>query len=141
MKFFIVSVIVFLLSISSYSKEIVIDMLNKREDGERMVYSQDIVKVDKGDTIKWLPKDGGHNVEFVAGPDEFEIPPKSFINREVSIKFDIPGIYLYVCSPHSIMGMIGLVVVGDDTSNKETIAKYKVGGKGSKKLKSILNDI
>ena len=120
------------------SSEIMIDMLNLREDGERMVYSQDVVNIEVGDTVKWLPKDGGHNVEFVAGPDSFEIPPKSYINREVSIKFDIPGIYLYVCSPHSIMGMIGLIVVGNDTSNKEKIASYDIGGKGSKKLKTLL---
>ena len=120
------------------SSEIIIDMLNLREDGERMVYSQDVVKIEVGDTVKWLPKDGGHNVEFVAGPDSFEIPPKSYINREVSIKFDIPGIYLYVCSPHSIMGMIGLIVVGNDTSNKDKIASYDIGGKGSKKLKTLL---
>ena len=123
------------------SAEITIDMLNTREDGERMVYSQDVVNIKVGDTVKWFPKDGGHNVEFVAGPDSFEIPPKSYINREVSIKFDIPGIYLYVCSPHSIMGMIGLVVVGNDTSNKEKIANYDIGGKGSKKLKELLKEI
>ena len=121
--------------------EITIDMLNTREDGERMVYSQDLVNIKVGDTVKWLPKDGGHNVEFVAGPESFEIPPKSYINREVSIKFDIPGIYLYVCSPHSIMGMIGLIVVGNDTSNKEKIASYDIGGKGSKKLKTLLKAI
>ena len=121
--------------------EITIDMLNTREDGERMVYSQDVVNIEVGDSDKWLPKDGGHNVEFVAGPDSFEIPPKSYINREVSIKFDIPGIYLYVCSPHSIMGMIGLIVVGNDTSNKEEIASYDIGGKGSKKLKTLLKAI
>ena len=123
------------------SSEIILDMLNLREDGERMVYSQDVVNIEVGDTVKWLPKDGGHNVEFVAGPDSFEIPPKSYINREVSIKFDIPGIYLYVCSPHSIMGMIGLIVVGNDTSNKEKIASYDIGGKGSKKLKTLLKAI
>ena len=123
------------------SSEIIIEMLNTREDGERMVYSKDVVNIELGDTVKWLPKDGGHNVEFVAGPDSFEIPPKSYINREVSIKFDIPGIYLYVCSPHSIMGMIGLIVVGNDTSNKKKIASYDIGGKGSKKLKTLLKAI
>ena len=123
------------------SFEIMIDMLNLREDGERMVYSQDVVNIEVGDTVKWLPKDGGHNVEFVAGPESFIIPPKSYINREVSIKFNIPGIYLYVCSPHSIMGMIGLIVVGDDTSNKQKIASYDIGGKGSKKLKILLKAI
>ncbi len=132
--------LIFIVTSSSYA-EITIDMLNKREDGERMVYSQDIVKIEVGDTVKWLPKDGGHNVEFVAGPDKFVLPPKSFINREVSIKFDIPGVYLYVCSPHSIMGMIGLIVVGNNTSNKESIANFDVGGKGSRKLKKLLNQI
>ena len=130
-----------LITAKAFSSEIVIDMLNKRDDGERMVYSQDIVNIKVGETIKWQPTDGGHNVEFVAGPANFELPPKSYINREVSIKFDIPGIYLYVCSPHSIMGMIGLVVVGADVSNKEKIAAYDIGGKGSKKLKTLLKGI
>ena len=106
-----------------------------------MVYSEDIVNVDVGHTVTWLPTSKGHNVEFVVGPDSFEIPSKSYINREVSIKFDIPGIYLYVCSPHSIMGMIGLIVVGNDTSNKGKIASYDIGGKGSKKLKTLLKAI
>ena len=141
MKFIIINIAVFLLSISAYSKEIIIDMLNKREDGERMVYSQDVAKIAVSDIIKWVAKDGGHNVEFVAGPDGFNLPPKSIINREVTMQFDIPGIYLYVCSPHSIMGMIGLVVVGDNISNKDAIASYDIGGKGSRKLKKLLSNL
>ena len=141
MRYFILSIFTLMFTVSSFSKEIVVDMLNKREDGQRMVYSQDVVKVAVGDTVKWVPKDGGHNVEFVAGPDSFEIPPKSYLNKEVSMKFDTPGIYLYICSPHSIMGMIGLVVVGDDISNKEAIANYDVGGKGTRKLKALLKDL
>ncbi len=141
MKPLIIIISLFILSSYSFSKEVLIDMLNKRDDGQRMVYSKDIVNVAVGDTVKWLPKDGGHNVEFVAGPDGFELPPKSYINREVAMKFDIPGIYLYICSPHSIMGMIGLLVVGEDMSNKELIKNYNVGGKGSRKLKELLKNI
>ena len=141
MKLFIISTIAFLYSLSSFSEEVIIDMLNKREDGKKMVYSKDIANISIGDTVKWMPKDGGHNVEFLVGPEGFELPAKSYINREVSITFDIPGIYLYVCSPHSIMGMIGLVVVGNDLSNKDTIANYDVGGKGTRKLKKLLNSI
>ena len=33
------------------------------------------------------------------------------------------AIYYYWCTPIKGMGMIGLVVVGDDTSNKDEIAK------------------
>ena len=141
MKNFIISVFSLILSFNAFSEEIVIDMLNKRDDGERMVYSQDIAKIAVSDNIRWVAKDGGHNVEFVAGPDGFNIPPKSIINREVTMQFDIPGIYLYVCSPHSIMGMIGLVVVGDNISNKDAIASYDIGGKGNRKLKKLLSNL
>mgnify|MGYP001161152814 FL=1 len=141
MKYVIIVLASFSFIFTISSKEILIDMLNKRDDGQRMVYSQDVVKISVGDTIKWLPTQPGHNVEFVAGPEGMELPPKSIINREVIMKFDIPGIYLYVCSPHSIMGMIGIVVVGDDISNKEAIASYDIGGRANKKLKTLLADI
>ena len=41
------------------------------------------------------------------------------------------------------MGMIGLVVVGDDTSNKDKIAKarFKALGKSKKKLKKLLSEL
>ena len=39
------------------------------------------------------------------------------------------------------MGMIGLVVVGDDTSNKDKIAKAKALGKSKKKLKKLLSEL
>lgn len=141
MKYIIITIMSFMLTFTSFTKEIIIDMLNKRNDGQKMVYSQDIAKVALGDTIRWVPKNAGHNVEFLAGPDGFDFPTKSYLNKEFSMKFDIPGVYLYVCSPHSIMGMIGLVVVDNDTSNKDSIASYNVGGKGSRKLKILLGNL
>jgi len=141
MKFFFIIILSFMQTFFLLAEDISIDMLNKRDDGQRMVYSEDLVRISLGDTINWNPKDPGHNVEFVAGPDGFELPAKSFINRKVAIKFELPGIYLYVCSPHSIMGMIGLVVVGDDTSNKTKIADFDIGGKANRKLKALLKDL
>ena len=141
MKKYLIIILSSMLTFSLFAEDTFINMLNKRDDGQRMVYSEDLVKISVGNTITWIPKDPGHNVEFVAGPDGFELPPKSFINREVSMKFETPGIYLYVCSPHSIMGMIGLVVVGDDTSNKTKIADFDIGGKANKKLKSLLKNL
>ena len=141
MKNIILSLIPFMFTFSILSKEITIDMLNKRDDGQRMVYSQDVAKVAVGDAIKWLPTDPGHNVEFLAGPEGFSLPQKSIINREVSLKFEIPGIYLYVCSPHSIMGMIGLVIVGDSLENLDSVKKHKLMGKSKKKFKKLLKNI
>ena len=69
------------------------------------------------------------------------MPPKSGLNKEVSITFDKPGVYLYVCTPHKVMGMIALVVVGGDVSNKDSISKVKMMGRGKKKLAEHLSQI
>ena len=36
------------------------------------------------------------------------------------------GAYLYVCTPHATMGMIGVVVVGDPDVNLAEVKKHKV---------------
>lgn len=118
-----------------------IEMLNKDDEGNKMVYSQDIARVDVGETITWVPTSKGHNVEMIAGPNGANLPKKSKNSKEVSMTFEVPGIYYYWCTPHKGMGMIGLVVVGDDVSNKDTIAKAKAMGKSKKKLKALLGQL
>jgi len=118
--------------------DMTIEMLNKRDDGAKMVYSEDIARIDVGDTITWVPTSKGHNVEFIAGPDGWKAPKKSKLNKEVAITFDTPGVYLYQCSPHKSMGMIAIVVVGDGDND---ISKAKVKGKSKKKLKALLADL
>ena len=124
----------------AYSADMSIDMLNKLGK-EKMVYSVDVAEIDAGDTITWLPATKGHNVHFIAGPDGWDLPKKSKNNKEVAITFDTPGIYLYQCTPHASMGMIGLVIVGGDTSNIDAIAKAKVRGKSKKRLKKLLGEL
>ena len=141
MKILIISLISFFISFASYSKEVIVEMLNKRADGQKMVFSEDVVKIDVGDTIKWVASDKGHNVEFIGGPEGANLPAKSGLNKDVSMTFDKAGVYLYVCTPHKVMGMIGLVVVGDDTSNKEAIASMKMMGRAKKKLASMIGSL
>ena len=129
------------LSTSAFAADTTLEMLNKRDDGAKMVYSQDITRIDLGDTITWVPADKGHNVEIIAAPEGFDIPKKSKLNKEVAITFDTPGVYLYQCTPHKSMGMIALVIVGEDTSNLDAVADAKVRGKSKKKLKELLGDI
>ena len=141
MKKIILAIIILLYPIVSYSADITVEMLNKRADGQIMVYSQDISRIDVGDTITWVPTTKGHNVEFLAGPDGWEAPKRSKMNKEYSYKFEIPGIYFYQCTPHKGMGMIALVVVGGDTSNKDAIAKVKVVAKAKKKLPQLIEEL
>ena len=125
----------------AYAADMSIDMLNKDADGNRMVYSNEIAKIAVGDTITWLPASKGHNVEIVAAPEGFDIPKKSNNVKEVSITFDVPGIYYYWCTPHKGMGMIGLVVVGAAPATTDAIAKVKALGKSKKKLKALLEEL
>ena len=118
-----------------------IEMLNKDQAGNKMVYSEELARIEVGETITWLPTSKGHNVEWIAGPDGVDLPKKSKNGKEVSMTFEVPGIYYYWCTPHKGMGMIGLVVVGGDTSNKDAIAKAKALGKSKKKLKALLGEL
>jgi pseudoazurin len=129
------------LSTSAIAADTTIEMLNKRDDGAKMVYSEDITRIDVGDTITWVPTSKGHNVEFIAGPDGWEAPRKSKLNKEVEITFDTPGVYLYQCSPHKSMGMIAIVVVGKPGEVKDRLKDAKVSGKSKKKLKALLAEL
>jgi pseudoazurin len=111
---------------SAQAADITVDMLNKRDDGAKMVYSQDVVRIDVGDSVTWVPTSKGHNVEIIAAPDGYDIPKKSKLSKDVSITFDTPGVYLYQCTPHKTMGMLGVVVVGDGQND---ISGAKVRGK------------
>lgn len=123
----------------AYSADMSIDMLNKLGK-EKMVYSIKVAKIDIGDTIIWKSVDKGHNVEFVEMPKGVK-KFKSKINKDAEYKFEIPGIYLYICTPHKAMGMIGLVVVGDDLSNLDKIKKAKMRGKSKKIFKELLKEL
>jgi pseudoazurin len=138
MKNLITASVMALFATTAYAEDMTVEMLNKRDDGAKMVYSEDIARIDVGDTITWVPTSKGHNVEFIAGPDGWDAPRKSKLNKEVAITFDTPGVYLYQCSPHKSMGMIAIVVVGDGDND---ISKAKVKGKSKKKLKELLADL
>ena len=86
------------------------------------------------DTIEWLPKNEGHNVEFLGGPNINTLPEKSKLNAFYAVTFDLPGLYLYQCTPHGHMGMLGLVVVGNDFHNLKDIEDIEL----SRVAKSVL---
>ena len=126
--------------LSANAADMSIDMLNK-QGKEKMLYSVNVAEVDVGDTITWQPKDKGHNVQFIAGPDGWKLPKKSKMNAVVEVTFDTPGMYLYQCTPHATMGMIAMVVVGDDMSNLDDIKDVKIRGKSKRKMKELLENL
>ena len=138
MKYFTLAAAILMAS-PALAADLTIEMLNKDADGNKMVYSKEIARVEVGDTITWAPTTKGHNVEMVSSPNDMKFKSKN--NREAKITFEVPGLYLYWCTPHKSRGMIGLVVVGGDISNAGTVAKAKVRGKSKKKLKKLLSGL
>jgi pseudoazurin len=124
--------VIFLLIISNSvrSKTIQIDFTPYE------TYSIEVAHIDVGDTIEWLPN-ADHNVEFLGGPDMNSLPEKSKFNVFYSVNFNTPGVYLYHCTPHGNMGMLGLVVVGDNFNNLKDIEKIQL----SPVAKSVLQKL
>jgi len=126
-------------SFESFAKTIEINMLNKLGK-EKMVYSIKVAKIDVNDKIIWKSVSKGHNVEFIGMPKGIN-KFKSKINKDAEYVFKKPGIYLYQCTPHKAMGMIGIVVVGGDKSNLNKIKKVKLYGKSKKIFKKMLKKL
>ena len=135
-SFSFIMVIFSFVSSNAIAETFTIEMLNKLGK-ERMVYSEKVISINTNDEILWKSKDKGHNVELIGMPTGAE-KYKSKISKDASYKFEKPGIYLYQCTPHKAMGMIGLVVVGNDKNNLDKIKKVKVYGKSKKLLKKLL---
>ena len=61
-----------LMSSPALAADLTIEMLNKDADGNKMVYSEEIARVEVGDTITWVPSAKGHNVEMISSPNNMK---------------------------------------------------------------------
>ena len=126
--------IVILLIISKVSPAETIKIEFTEDDS----YSIEVAHIDVGDTIEWLPQNEGHNVEFLAGPKINSLPTKSGIDKFHSVVFKVPGVYLYGCTPHRNMGMLGLIIVGNDFHNLEKIKNIQLSHVATSVLKRLI---
>lgn len=107
-----------------------------------MVFEPALVRIAPGDTVTFLPTDKGHNAESIKemtpeGGDLF----KGSLGKEVVATFTVPGVYAIKCAPHLGMGMVALVVVGDDVSNLEALKAAKVPKKAQERLAPLFAQI
>ena len=116
-----------------------IEMLN-RLGKESMVYSESVVNIQSGDTVKWLATTKGHNVQFLSVPEGVGTF-RSKLNVDTEYTFTVPGIYLYQCTPHKNMGMIAVVVVDGNKDNLNAITSARVAGKSKQRLAKIIETL
>ncbi len=123
--------ILILLPICLYSFELLsevhtVKMLNQGSTGV-MVFEPAVLKINVGDTVTFEATDAAHNSASIPGM----LPPNANawngqLSRDISVTFDIPGIYGYQCTPHAMMAMVGVIQVGDDYSNLQNVKNSAV---------------
>lgn len=102
-----------------------VELLNKGENGA-MVFQPELVKIAVGDTVTYLPTDKGHDIDGAAGNIPAAATPfKAPMSKGLTQTFTVPGVYVVKCDPHYGMGMVSVVVVGDDLSNLDALKAVK----------------
>ncbi len=116
--------------------EHVVKMLNQGSDGTRMAFEPSLVRANVGDTVLFIPEDGGHATASVIVP-EGGVPWEAPLNSEARITVTAPGIYLYKSRPHFAVGMIGMIVVEDPSVNRAAIDGFKPRGLQRKRFEAL----
>jgi pseudoazurin len=107
--------------------EVEVKMLNKGAEG-LMVFEPALVRIEPGDTVKFIATDKSHNAETIKGMLPAGAAPfAGKMNEDVSVTFDKAGVYGVKCMPHYGMGMVALVVVGKPDNLDEAKATPHAG--------------
>ncbi len=119
-----------------------VQMLNKGPDGQAMVFEPAFLAIEPGDTVTFVATDRTHNSEAVLGmiPEGAEAW-KGRINEEITVTFDVPGLYGYKCLPHYPLGMVGLIQVGDETPNLADAQTVKHPGRAAQRMAELFEQV
>ncbi|CEG07035.1 Blue copper protein [Afipia felis] len=129
-----------LLSISAQAAEFEVKMLNKGSDGQVMMFEPAFLRVQPGDTVRFIPTDKGHDAETIPGmPPDGAQPFKGKLSEELKVTFQTPGLYGYRCLPHFGMGMVGLIAVGNAAPNLDAVRQVKIPPAPAKRMAALLD--
>ncbi len=126
----------------AHAAEHEVQMLNKGPEGLPMQFDPAFLKIEPGDTVKFVATDKGHNAETILEmiPEGAETW-KGKINEEITITFNEEGIYGYKCMPHFAMGMVGIIQVGDDVSNLDSAETAKLPGRAKPRMAELIAQV
>jgi pseudoazurin len=112
---------------SASAAEVEIKMLDKGTEG-MMVFEPSLVKIEPGDTVKFVAVNKGHNVESIKTMMPADATPfAGKVSEDLAVSFDKPGVYGVKCLPHYGMGMVALIVVGTPPNVDEAKAVMHPG--------------
>ena len=98
-----------------------VKMLNQGPTGV-MVFEPAVLKINIGDTVTFKSVDAAHNSASIPGMIPAGASPwNGQLSQDLTVSFDVAGIYVYQCTPHSMMAMVGVIEVGNDQSNMNEV--------------------
>ena len=118
-QFFVIFTMLFI-QFDLYGANHSVKMLNQGSTGV-MVFEPAYLKINIGDSVTFESTDAAHNSASIPGM----IPSSASswnggLSQDLTVMFDVAGIYGYQCTPHSMMAMVGVIQVGDDKSNLDS---------------------
>ena len=114
------TLILILFSFQAFSEEHVVKMLNAGKEG-MMVFEPAVLTIKKGDTVKFVATDVSHNSSSVDGMiPEGATPWIGALSQDIEVTLTKEGIYVYQCTPHNMMAMVGVIKV-ESSANLEQV--------------------
>lgn len=102
--------------------DIEIKMLDKSATEGMLAFEPGFVKANVNDTIVFIPVNKGHNSSSMLVPAGAQTWKGAF-DKEIRVKLEKEGVYLYNCDAHKAMGMVGVVQVGKAVNLEEARKK------------------
>lgn len=99
------------LSTTAFAANHEVKMLDSGKDGG-MVFEPGFLKAEVGDTVTFKPTHKGHWVQSRAVPEGID----KFLSKEdeeFTLTLTKEGVYVYICPPHRMMNMSGIIQVGN----------------------------
>jgi len=111
-----------LISLSISSEQHIVKMLNAGKEG-MMVFEPAYISVNKGDTVKFVATDLAHNSASVEGmiPDG-ATPWVGTMSKDIEVTLTKEGVYVYQCTPHNMMAMVGVIKV-ESSANLDQVKR------------------
>jgi pseudoazurin len=125
----------------AHAANVDVQLLNKG-DGGAWVFQPALIKVAPGDTVTFQPVDKGHNVDDIASMIPAGAAPfKGDLSQPLTVTFSVPGVYGIKCDPHYGLGMVGVIVVGNDLSNLDALKAVKNPPLAQKRFDAIFAEL
>ena len=118
------------INFNAFAVDYTVKMLNQGTGGV-MIFEPAVLKINKGDTVNFVATDAAHNSASLPGmiPAEAETW-SSELSKDISVTFDVEGLYAYQCTPHSVMAMVGVIQVGENPTNLNEVLSQAESIKG-----------